>query len=203
MKFKISIGFITVILIVGFVSCQVQGLNINYKKLNESDKGCFVPFNRSQLFQKVNNDLETLKIQQITSDTIKEILHRYPFVCYYSWVPYCSGSKCENLKFYSNLEERYKQWNLHFLIVSETYDIEDIKHRIVTSGFDKQLYVIEHNKEKYGENRNKVLNKFMKEINGTNQIYSYQFYYKSQLIYQGYECSENIIDSLIKCYIEK
>jgi len=203
MKNKIEIGVIKIVLLIGFVSCQIQGLNINYKRLNESEKGYFVPYNPELLFQKVNNDLGTLKIQQISSDTIKEILLRYPFVCYYSWVPYCSSSKCENLKFYSDLEERYKQWDLRFLIVNETYDIADIKQRVLTSGFDKQLYVIEHNKEKYGENRNKVLRKFMKEINGTDQIYSYQFYYKSQLIYQGYECSENIIDSLVKCYIKK
>lgn len=124
-------------------------------------------------------------------------------MCYYSWVPYCSSLNCENLKFYSDLEERYKKWDFHFLIVSETYDIEDIKHRVITSDFDNQLYVIEHNKEKYGENRNKVVTRFIKEINGTDQIFSYNFYYKSKLIYQGNECSENVIDSLINSCIEK
>lgn len=201
MKNKINIGFIIVILMIGFVSCVVQGLNVNYKRLNESEKGYFVQYDPNHLFQKVNNS-DTLKIEQIISDTIKEILHRYPFVCYYSWVPYCSSSKCENLKFYSDLEEQYKKWDLRFLIVSETYDLADIKHRALTSGFDKQLYVIEHNKEKYGENRNRVVTRFNKEINGTDQIYSYHFYYKSQLIYQGYECSEEIIDSLVKYFIQ-
>ncbi len=202
MKNKINIGFIIVILMIGFVSCVVQGLNINYKRLDESEKRYFVSYNPVHLFQKVNNP-DTLKIEQITSDTIKEILRRYPFVCYYSWIPYCSSSSCENLKFYSDLEDQYKKWDLHFLIVSETYDIEDIKHRVITSGFDKQLYVIEHNKEKYGENRNKVVTRFIKEINGTDQVYSYNFYYKSKLIYQGYECSEKVIDSLINSCIEK
>ncbi|HNW71960.1 MAG TPA: hypothetical protein PLM70_07950 [Bacteroidales bacterium] len=192
--YKIQIKIILTLL---FSSCIVQGLNTNYNKLSDEDLRYFVSYNSNNLFKNVDNSLQNLKIEEINSSLIKQIIKENKYVCLYSWVPFCNSIKCENLKFYSNIEKKYSQIGFHFLIISETYDIDDIKLSIMTSGYDKQLYVIKHEERKYGNNRKNVVSKFIKEITGEELQSDYYFFCDSKLIYHGIDISESIIDSIL------
>lgn len=183
-----------------FTSCIVQGLNINYNKLSESEKLHFVPFNSSNLLKTVNYDEQNFKVEEITSDNVKDVIQNHKFVCIYSWVPYCKSTSCENLNYYSNLEEKFKKWNLNFIIISETYDLEDIKLSHKTSEYNKQLYVIKYDKANYGDQRKNVVTKFYNEITSSKRWSSYYFYYDSKLIYSGNNCTESLVDSLIQTF---
>lgn len=189
-----------IILAILLTSCIVQGLNVNYYKLSESEKLHFVPFNHTNLFKTVNYNEQNLKVEEITSDNVKNVIKNHKFVCIYSWVPYCKSTSCENLHYYSNLEEKYKKWNLNFLIISETYDFEDIKLSHKTSEYNKQLYVIKYDKKNYGDQRKNVISKFYKEIASTKNWSTYYFFYNAKLIYYGDHCTESLVDSLIQTF---
>jgi hypothetical protein len=189
-----------IILVFLFTSCIVQGLNVNYYKLSESEKLHFVPFNSANLFKTVNYDEQNLKVEEITSNNVKDVIQNHKFVCIYSWVPYCKNTSCENLNYYSNLEEKFKKWNLNFLIISETYDLEDIKLSHRTSEYNKQLYVIKYDKANYGDQRKNVVTKFYNDIALTKRWSTYYFFYDAKLIFYSYNCTESLVDSLIQTF---
>lgn len=57
-----------IILSILLTSCVVQGLNVNYYKLSESEKVNFIPFNSANLFKTVNYNEQNLKVEEITPD---------------------------------------------------------------------------------------------------------------------------------------
>ena len=186
-------------------SCLISINDIGYKYLSTTDKQVFVPFNKSTFNCEVNN-VENLKIQEITVDTLKKYLHKNKYTCVYTWRAFCDGPDCKNLKYYTNIAENQKNKDFKFILLSVDYNLFEIKKRVNASNYSKQIYVIKYDRENYGNNIFKVNQNFVKDLANLDiktQYHMYYYYKDTTLIHYGVKYNQNTLDSLIEIYDRK
>ncbi len=180
-------------------SCLISINDVNYRFLNKKEKLFFTEFHIDTTKNKLTNN-DSLLIQEITADNLKRLIKKNEFTCVYIWKPYCSGTSCMSLDYYSSIQNKFSSYNFNIIIVSLTYNIVEIKKQINNSNYQNQIYVIKYN-ENYGNNIFKVYRNFVYDFSDykINKFYPIYFYYKdTNLLHTSDNINTNLIDSLLK-----
>lgn len=189
-----------IFLVVFFSSCGIILINENsYRNLKDNQKDFIRPFSEDAVYI-----YSVLKPQQfvyeINTNNIKRIITKQKFTWLHLWRPYCSADYCQNIKFFSNLEGKFKKYNLQLLLISEDYNKHYIEKCVKDNGFKKSVFVLQDSY--YGHKITKNRKRFFNELNNNklpSSRYSYEDYlFKDTiLIYAGMHINYKKMDSLI------
>ncbi len=116
-----------------FSNCGVIMINENnYRSLTVSEKSNIKSYRDNLLYG--NSTVEQNNyLYEINTNNIKTHLKKTKYTWIYLWRPFCSTDNCQNINYFSVLEDEYKNKGLRLLLISETYDI-DIINNIVKEG---------------------------------------------------------------------
>ncbi len=130
----------TIILILLIYACGIIRINENgYRDLTKSEKKLILPFNGKD---EIDNNGSKF-IYEINISDIKSILKKNKFTWIHLWRPYCSSDYCQNINYFSDLEDKFINKDFHLLLISETYDISIIKDIVKKTRFIKPIYVLQ------------------------------------------------------------
>lgn len=183
-----------------FSSCGVIIINENnYRSLKVSEKRNIKPYKDNILYSNLAIEQDNY-IYEINTNDIKTYLKKQKYTWIHLWRPFCSTDYCQNINYFSVLEDKYKKKELRLLLISETYDINIINNIVKENKYNKQIYVLQD--AYYGHKIMKTRKKFIKEINNNNlkmSKYGFDNYFFKDtiLIYSGNIINKEIIDSLI------
>ena len=188
------------ILIFMFTSCTITINGNDYNRLKAEQRKLIKPF----MIQTTDNSVnyETLyPLQEINGDYIKECTKKYKYTWVYFWAPWCKENM-QQLQYFIEIEKRYRDKGIKLLIISLSYDIEDIKLVLAKAKFDRISYILQDSH--YGSSINSSLKKIHIELNQsqtklekTKSALHYVFY-NQNLIYCGDNFSEKDIQGIIK-----
>lgn len=162
-----------------FTSC-ISINDINYRYLTKEEHNTIIAFNKVLFNTKIDYS-EEINLQEVEAEEILSAIKDYNYSCIYLWKPYCKGDACEALTYYSDLEKKFDN-KFPIIIISLTYDLEEIKDFINNTGYCKPVYIIKYKKE-YGNKIFNVYRKFVYDITKKqhNEEYNSYFLFKNDL----------------------
>ncbi len=183
-----------------FTSCGVILINENnYRSLTVSEKRKIKPYKDFLLYSNSATEQNNY-LYEINTNNIKTHLKKQKYTWIHLWRPFCSADYCQNIDYFSVLEDKFKNKGLRLLLISETYDIGAITTILEENKFKKQVYILQD--AYYGHKIMKNRKQFIQEINNNNlKISKYgfdnYFFKDTLLIYSANVINKQIIDSLI------
>ncbi len=188
-------------LLIFFCSCAIHINENDFWTLDKSDLEFIVSeFSPNLLDQKFNNSEDSLKLYEIEQADILNITkkHRYTWVAL--WRPFCSSDFCRNINYYSNVSEEFSNLDFKLILISETYNLRDIRKVVKNSTFTKPIFVLKNSY--YGKKLRKNRVRFFDELNNnsipkTKFGYSNLLFKDSTLIYAGDSISSDLIKDKI------
>jgi hypothetical protein len=204
MKNKIHFLFISFVLI-SLSACGIIAIEINengYSSLKKEEKAFFKPFDASILNQQVNNR-ENLQVYEINSQQVKAVSKQHQYFWVHLWRPYCKADYCTNIKFFSDAVAAYPDEDMEVMLVSENYDLLQIKEVVKNSPYDRPIFVLDGGW--YGSNTKTNKKQFLEEIKNNeslkvknNGLWDDYFFKDSVLIFAGNHLDYAALDSLMK-----
>ena len=170
-----------------------------YRDLSRKDFEIVENYN-SQIDLKSIDNINDLKIYEINSIQIKNILKTHSYTWIHLWRPYCSNKNCQLIDYYSHIEEKYLDWNVAFLLISESYDLFSIEKSLNSNPYSGVIYVLSDSY--YGHKLPEIRNKFISDLTNNENIainISYlDFVFKdTSFIYASESMQIELLDSLL------
>ncbi len=194
---KFSYLLITLLLLTGCIPIMIN--ENDYRGVKEEDKWFVKPFVLGIEDQNTNYN-DTLFLYELNTGDIKGIIKDHPLTWIHLWRPFCHADQCQNIGYYAAVEEGLKDHGLRVLVVSETYDYNDIKGVVKNSMWNKPVFVLQDSY--YGHKIRKNSLKLAAEmitdsVINTKWGYDDYLFKKSKLIYAGNGLDKNKIDSIL------
>lgn len=188
-----------------FFSCGIISFEINengYRSLPAKDKALFKPFDAAIVTQQVDN-LEDLQVYEINSQHVKAYSKQHKYLWVHLWRPYCKADYCTNIKFFSDAIANYPDEDIEVMLVSENYDLPQIKEVVKNSPYDKPIFVMDGGW--FGSKTRANKKQFLAEINNNenlqvenNGLWDDYLFKDSVLIFAGDRMDYQKLDSLLK-----
>ncbi len=180
-------------------SCIVMINENDYRGLNENQKKKIKQFDVNLLYGN-NTYNDTLYLYELNPDDINIVTRNFRYTFVHLWRPFCTAESCQNVSFYQYLQNKYHNTGLKVLLVSETYDLEDIYKVVKNSDYRLPVFVLQDKYFGHKLRRNRI--KLLEELNKTGMPETKtgfdDFFFKdTTLIYFGSNFTEKTIDSLI------
>lgn len=197
MKFKTTI----IILILFTTSCGFIKINENnYSSLSDRQKSKLSHF-ESYKIDEIFMPTDTIKLIETNATDIIEILKHYDLVFIHFWKPFCNGESCQSLEYLNQLNNELDNKNSKIILISETYDIDDIVRIVKSSNFKEPIFII--NDLVYGHKIRKATLKFQRELVPKSiSIYRFGFenliFNKNELIYYDTDLNLNKVEETLK-----
>lgn len=181
-------------------SCIIAFQDINYRYLNGEEKKHFVEYKPNNFDKKIDNS-KNIFIEELTVENVRSMLDAHKFTCIELWSPYCKAEVCQSLNYYDDICADYEKHNFKLIKISRTYDFDYISKAMINAKYDKQMYVIKYN-EIYGNNIDKVHDRFVKDFTGKDLKLRMSYYYfkDTTFIHADDFLNNTIMDSLINKY---
>lgn len=188
-----------------FTACGFLGIEINengYRSLEKGDKAFFKPFDASILNQTVDN-VGDIKVYELNSQQVKACSKTHQYLWVHLWRPYCTAEYCTNIKYFPDVVSQFPEQDLELMLVSENYDLSQIKESVKNSPYGKPIFVMDGNWFTYKTRANKK--QFFTEINNNPNLdvkntgwWDDYFFKDSVLIFAGDHLDYQKVDSLMK-----
>lgn len=132
-------------------------------------------------------------LYEITTTEIIEFRSQNEYTWLHIWLPFCPNDNCQNISVYQETAAKYQ--NLGFLMISATYDVNEIHEIKKRSKFTHPIYVIKN--ASYHHKQRKLIEMFMNELKVRKELHHVDdlIYKGDSLIYVGNEGTE-YLDSL-------
>jgi len=192
------IFYLLMILLLG--ACGFIEINENgYRSIPKNEMEYIKPFDSTAVYKKINNS-DRLNLYEINTADIKKCIKEHKYIWLHLWRPFCTSDYCQNVNYFINIENSFNNLDFKLLLISETYEMKDIKMIVGHSSFNKPIFVLQDSYYGHKMKNNRI--KLFKEINNhlsltTNYGYDDYFFKDTLLIYAGYKISKETIDSLI------
>jgi thiol-disulfide isomerase/thioredoxin len=183
-------------------SCTITINGNDYTKLNAEQRKLIKPFMIETTGNSVSYET-AYPLQEINGNDIKECSKKYNYTWIYFWIPWCKGS-ISQLQYFIEIEKKYRDKGVKLLLVSLSYNVEDIKSVLSNTKFDRVSYILQASH--YGQSINKSMKKVHTELSeGQNnipkvKIASHYVFYNQTLIYCGDNFSEKDIQEIIAAH---
>ena len=187
--------------LVFFLSSCLVAINENdFRTMGKKD----FPFIHSFCIDSTDiprNQHTNLYLTEITGNDFKRCLKKYPYTWVYIWRPFCKGPSCKPLYYYDKIDKAARSKGVKFMLISQLYDIKNIKRHIERSTFDREIYVMKD--KEYGHKltpaRIKLTQEIVPEFSGKKlqMMEDYLIFRGDTLIYQGGNISARILDSVL------
>ncbi len=180
--------------------CGIILINENdYRSVSDLEKSLIRPFNQAIVTAKVNNG-DSLFVYEFNNGNIKTVTRKFNYTWIHLWRPFCHADACQNIKYFADLADTYSSKGLVLLLVSETYDFNEIKNVMNHSVYNKPVFVLQSDYYGYKIRKNRI--KFISELNpdliASKQIWLDDFLFKdTTLIFAGNKLDKIKIDSLL------
>jgi len=204
MKSISLIPLISLISLILFTACGIITFEINengYRTLSDKDKALFKPFDASIVTKQVNNR-EDLQVFEITSQHIKNYSKEHEYLWIHLWRPYCKADYCTNIKFFSDAVANYPDEDIEVMLVSENYDLPQIKEVVKNSPYSKPIFVLDG--KWYGAKTRATKKQFLQEVNNNenlnvdlDDLWDDYLFKDSVLIFAGNHIDYQKLDSLL------
>jgi len=185
-------------------SCVMDiGTNM-YQSCTKEQLSHFKPAEASSQFK--GNDTLNLLVYEINSKEIKKRLIGQQYTWVHMWRPYCKADYCENINYPKNVSAKR---NIQYLLLSQVYDLANIRKSLARTAYDQPVYVIENSSYKMGSKtngKNKAATQMRKELNNNSKLTLSKWgddllFKDTLLIYAGEAALDaNKIDSLISIF---
>lgn len=198
-SFRIHIFLSICIFQILLYACVVMINENDYRGLSSKDHEQVKDFTLLKENQTVDN-VNNLILYEINSNQIKEILISHSYTWIHLWRPYCSSQSCQLIDYYSKIKEKYKKYNVEFLLISETYDLFSIRNSLKENPYNDVIYVLSDSYygHKLLEIRNKFFQDFIKNSNIEIRSTCIDFIFQDTiLIYASENAKNQLFDSLI------
>jgi hypothetical protein len=155
----------------------------NYRGLSKKDLNSIKSFEIKNIDKKVSYS-DSCYIYEINSVNIRNCAMISKFLWIHLWRPYCKTDYCQNISYFSSIADQYRINGLNFLLISESYDLKEIKGLLEKNNFDRPVYVLQDSY--FGHGLKSAKKKFL-EINNhliqnPNFIYNDDFIFKDTLL---------------------
>lgn len=198
------ITLISLISLILFTACGIITIEIGengYRSLSDKDKALFKPFDASIMTKQVDNR-ENLQVYEVTSQHIKAYSKEHKYLWVHLWRPYCKADYCTNIKFFADAVAQYPDEDMEVMLVSENYDLPQIKEVVKNSPYDKPIFVLDG--KSYGSKTKANKIQFLEEINNNELLqvdpkglWDDYLFKDSVLIFAGTHMDYQKLDSLL------
>jgi hypothetical protein len=193
-------NIVILILILLFTSCGIIMINENeYRSLKDSDKNQIRSFDINLVPKKVDNT-EQLYLYEINTNDIQNCVKMQKYTWIHLWRPFCQSEYCQNINYFLTIENNLKQYELEFMLISESYDFNSIENAVKNSFYDKPIFVLQdlYYGHKIRPNRLKFYNELKTEYSPKTRIGFDDYLFKDTiLIFAGEDLNKHKIDSLM------
>ena len=192
---------IIIILIILTNSCGVIKINENNYSLLSKRQIIELSHFESYKIDEIFKPTDTVKLIETNATDIIKILKHYDLVFIHFWKPFCSNESCQSLEYLNQLNNGLDSKNSRIILISETYDIDDIVRIVKASNYKEPIFII--NDLVYGHKIRKATLKFQRElIPKSISIYRFGFedliFKKNELIYYDTDLDLNKVEKILK-----
>jgi len=171
----------------------------DYRGLKEEDKWFIKPFKLGIENQRVDFS-DSLFLYELSTNNIKEVVKHHPLTWIHLWRPFCHAEQCQNIDYYSSIEDRFIEQGLRVLVVSETYDYNDIRGVVNNSMWNKPIFVLQDSYFGHKIRKNRL--KLTEEITADSVVktkwgFDDYLFKGSKLLFAGNTLDKEKIDSLL------
>jgi len=154
------------LLALGLFSCKTLGINQNgYAGLTPAQRNSIQPFAMETSKNRFGLPEDSVIIEEITFHDIQMLANQYAYVWIHEFVPSCSHLNTRELKALLELENNNKN-GLKLILVSEVYDLKDIRYIFRFFGHPIIVYVLHH--EDYSATTGKASRTLFRQLTSTN-----------------------------------
>jgi hypothetical protein len=145
---------------------------------------------------------DSLKFYEISAVDIKAITKQHKFTWVILWAPYCSSKESKNLpNFLYDIQKKYGQIGLQSVLISTTYNINELRKALSHSYSKCPVFVLKNSK--YGTKQGKAFRQLANELDNNALISNKEYYgdylFKDTLLINAcWNLTESQIDSILK-----
>jgi hypothetical protein len=188
---------VLIFLTVFIQACVIMIDENNFRGLTSTEAKYIKPLEDYSNKTLVENKKD-LFLYEVSASELKLMIKNNKYSWIHLWRPYCTSQKCQNINYYTNIADKYK--DLNFILVSESYDFQTIKKILIANNYTYYIYVLKDSI--YGHKIIPAKKLFTDEITAGSNIKSNflndDFIFKdSNLIFATKELTEKICDSLL------
>jgi len=195
-----SILFNKIFPLIILTSCTIAINENGHRFLTDQEKQFFRPFSMDA-FKNPHSYKNSMVIYEISSRDIKQITRKYRFTWVHIWAPYCRGKNCNNvINLISEVFGREKSNDMMVLLVSNSYDLRDIKLSLKNADYTLPVFVISNSAYGYGQSKGQKQMALEMDNNTLlrhNEYFSDYFFRDTLLIKASWNVTLSQIDSLM------
>lgn len=172
----------------------------NYRTLKPDERTHFVPFSLEAVSDNQVNHIEQLQIHEISTKYFHQAFTQSEFTWVHLWQAFCKNDYCQNISAFQKQEQDLARHGLNLMLVSNTYDFEDIQNCAQNSGFTRPIYVLDnaHYGHKVRPGILKALSELGVDVSDKQAILVDDLLFKgNDLVHYGRKLSTQAMDSVL------
>ena len=179
-------------------ACQIVRVEIGengYRSLSPEDKQHILHANPATL-PEWRDTSQALTLYEVNSDDIKAFSRSSRLTWVHLWTTWCKNEDCVDIRYLERLNRPYAHSGLRFLMVSRTYDFEQIRERLDNAGFPYPVLVVEN--ARYGVKLRAASKQFYSELGLGEECMDDDFVFADTvLVFHGTITDNRELDSLM------